>query len=682
MRISLEWLQQYVEIRETPEQMKADLTMLGLVVETIDVSGGTPVLEMEVTSNRPDCLNHLGVAREAAAFYRRELRLPAVKRSLRLRRERTPYVVEILDPELCPRYCGLLLDGIRIGPSPEWMQRRLDAAGMRPVNNVVDLTNYVLLELGHPLHAFDFRKLRGGKIVVARAQEGQKITTLDGVERSLDSEMLLINDAEGPVAVAGVMGGLESEIGPGTKTVLLECAYFKPASVRRTAKRLGLSTEASYRFERGADWGGTVHAIARACLLAEEIAGARIAGSLQDCYPKPMSPVEIELARPRAEALLGVPLDDSFVESALARLHFKTSRKGRGVWSVACPSYRADMELEADLIEEVARVYGYEKIPITVPPAHRAGLPSPVQPYEEEATRLLLGLGYSEAVNLSFAAEEDHAEFAPLSGERVAIRNPLTEETRFMRTTLTAGLVRALRHNLSRDVLQVRLFEIGKIYPRGEDGRPVERRMIGLAGTGSLFGRSWASPAAAFGFPHLKGAVEELFRGLRCAPFTIRAGADVPWLDPACAATLEIGGNTAGVLGALHPSLEETLKLRQPVFLAELEFERHFADFFSPIRYEPLPRHPAVERDISVLIPTGIAYETLRKGILDLGIPELAGLELIDVYEGEKIPEGKLSVTLRFTFLDPERTLTVDRIQAFYDNILNHLRTARGAELR
>lgn len=327
MKISMEWLQDYVSITESVETLKEDLTMIGLLVEGVQPAAGGPVLDIEVTSNRPDCLSHIGIAREVAARYDRPLQFPAVEKELEADSETIPFGIEIRDPDLCPRYVGLVLDGVAVGESPEWMRRRLEAAGMRSLNNIVDITNYVLLETGHPLHAFDFDRLRGGRIVVGRAGEGARMETLDGVERSLDGQMLVINDGEGPVAIAGVMGGIHSEISPSTRRVLLEAAWFKPQSVRRTSRRLGLSTEASYRFERGADWDNTVFSIARACRLMREIAGGRVAGSLKDVYPVKMEPPRIRLDPEEIRRLLGVALDARFVEATLGRLGFRTEKR-------------------------------------------------------------------------------------------------------------------------------------------------------------------------------------------------------------------------------------------------------------------------------------------------------------------------------------------------------------------
>ena len=682
MKISVAWLREMVEIPESPEELREPLSRLGLVVESLTRHGDDSVLEVEVTSNRPDCMSHLGIARELSAFYRRPLKKPPAAAKLRLSREVIPCTIEIEDPALCPRYTGLVMDGIRVAPSPAWMQRRLEAAGMRPLNNLVDITNYVLLELGHPLHAFDFLRLRGGKIVVARAQPGQKLTTLDGAERELDPEMLMINDAQGPVAIGGVMGGLDSEITDRTRTVLLECAYFQPASIRRTAKKLGLATEASYRFERGADWDDTISAIARASQLIQELAGGHVAGSLRDVYPRKLRPARLRLRRSRAEALLGVKLKDSFIASTLRRLGFEPVARSSGVWSVTCPTYRADMELEADLIEEVARFHGYDDIPATFPGAQTSGLASPVYPVESAARGILLGLGYSESVHLSFAGQGEHVEFGGNDGDRVVIKNPLTEETQFLRATLASGLVRTAKHNFNHEQRDVRIFEIGKVYRLDSSGRPSERAALGILGAGDFAGRNWHHSGGSYDFFHLKGVIAALLRGLRSLPWEMVPAPEVPWLNPANAAALIIEDRRVGFGGSLHPTLEEQYKLKQPVFVAEIDFERLSRSVFTPVQYQTLARYPVAQRDLSVIVSRDIPYRDLRLGILNLQMAELMSVDLVDVYEGEKIPAGKLSLTLRFVFLDREKTLTVDRVQSFSDNVVNFLRTNYGAELR
>jgi phenylalanyl-tRNA synthetase beta chain len=682
MKISVEWLKEYVDVSESPAGLKADLSMKGLLVEDIAESGGTPVLDIEITSNRPDCLSHIGMAREIAAMYDRPLKMPPAEENLSIENDAIPFGIEIVDPDLCPRYVGLVMDGVKVGPSPEWMQKRLEAAGMRPLNNIVDITNYVLLEMGHPLHAFDFDVLRGGKIVVRRSDPGALFKTLDGVERKLDGDMLMINDGEGPVAVAGVMGGLDSEIAPSTTRVLLEAAYFQPASIRRTSRRLGLSTEASYRFERGADWDNLVPAIARTCWLIRQLAGGRVAASLKDVYPARKEPVRIKLARRRACTLLGVELTDDFIDTTLGRLGFTLEKTDEENWTVNCPTFRADMEVEADLIEELARFYGYDNIPATFPPSLNAGMLSPVYTLENTIREALCGYGHSEAVNLSFAAEADHLDFPPFAGDRAAVRNPLTEDTRYMRTTLAAGLVRAAKRNFNFSRHDVRFFEIGKTYCAGDGNSPSERNTLGILGTGGFYDSNWLNAEPVYTFYQLKGLIEGLLQRLKIRDYVFEPLDGVAWLAPEDAACIRIGGEIVGVLGTLAPALEEKYKLRQPVRLAEIDLEKIAFRAFAAVTYEPLPKLPAADRDLSVVVGRDIAFQAIRAGIEGLNIAELAGIRLIDVYEGEKIPEGKVSLTLRLTFLDREKTLTMDRIQEFMNAVLAFLNTNYGAELR
>jgi phenylalanyl-tRNA synthetase beta chain len=682
MEISIEWLKEYVEINESPKKLQEDLTTIGLLVESVEEVAGTHVLDIEVTSNRPDCLSHVGIAREVAAFYSRPLRLPPVQKTLTVPSDTIPYEIEIKDEDLCPRYVALVLDGITVGTSPAWMQNRLEAAGMRPLNNIVDITNYVLLELGHPLHAFDYDVLRQGKIVVARARDGQHMETLDGIDRTLDSEMLLINDGEGPVGIAGVMGGLNSEISSNTTRVLLESAYFQPSSIRRTSKKLGLSTEASYRFERGADWDNTVTAIARTCHLIEQFAGGRIAGSLKDVYPVKKKPARIALQRENATALIGAEIGSEFIESTLQRLEFKLERQGDNAWEVECPTFRADMELEADLIEELARYHGYQNIPATLPPSKTVGIYSPIYGIENAVRHFLVGQGYSEAINLSFASGADHEEFPPLQGDRVAVKNPLTEDTQFMRSTLAPGLIRSVKRNFNYSQRLVRLFEIGKTYSPGGGGVPVEKNILGILGTGGYADQNWMNPSADFGFFHLKGLVSALLQTIRIRSFEIVSTDKIAWLNPAEAAVLEFGDEIVGVLGSLSASLEDKYKLKQPVYIAEIDFEALVSSTVDDISYRPLSKFPSVERDMSIVVNCNLAYGEIHRKIAELKIPELMDVSLIDVYEGKNIPDGKISLTVRLIFQDPERTLTIDRVQNFVDTILSLLKQSFGAELR
>jgi phenylalanyl-tRNA synthetase beta chain len=689
MKISVEWLKDYVDILESPEKLKEDLSTIGLLVESVDNVQGTSVLDIEVTSNRPDCLSHIGIAREISAFYNRPLHFPPSKTQLSVSRDSMPYDIEIRDEQLCPRYVALVMDDVRVGPSPDWMQRRLLAAGMRPLNNIVDITNYVLLEMGHPLHAFDFDVLREGKIIVAPAEAGTCFTTLDGIERKLDGGMLMINDGQGPVGIAGVMGGLNSEISISTTRILLESAYFNPASIRRTSRKLGLSTEASYRFERGADWENTVMAIARTCELIEKFAGGKIAGGMKDVYPVKIEPMRINFDRGSVNKLLGVELSNEFIESTLKRLHFTMEKcgemsgemSGNDTWKVTCPTFRADMELEEDLIEEVARFFGYQNIPATLPPCATVGSHDSVFVLENTIREVMAAQGYSEAVNLSFAPESDHHEFPAMEGDPLAVMNPLSEDTRFMRTTLVPGLLRSTKRNINYGQHLVRLFEIGKVYS-SSNTHPAEHTRLGILGTGGYTDKNWLQPDPEYTYFHLKGIVTALLERLRIRDYEIQPALDVNWLNPSDASEIRIDSETIGIMGSLAVQLEEKYKLKQTIFLAQLDLERIAGLAFRSISFDPLPKFPSAERDLSLVIDCDLSYQTIRREIIDLNIQELADIQLIDAYDGDKIPAGKKSMTLRLTFLDRERTLTIDRVQEFINTVLALLNKKHGVGLR
>jgi phenylalanyl-tRNA synthetase beta chain len=375
-------------------------------------------------------------------------------------------------------------------------------------------------------------------------------------------------------------------------------------------------------------------------------------------------------------------MTNEFIESTLQSLNFKLERKGKDVWVVTCPTFRADMELEADLIEELARFHGYQNIPATLPPSKVVGNHSPIYRIENAVRGIMLGLGYSEAVNLSFAYESDHSEFRMPRSERVAIRNPLTEDTQFMRATLAPGLVRSAKRNFNYDQRIVRLFEIGKVYRAGPDGSPQERNILGILGAGGFTDQNWKNPAAGFDFFHLRGTVEALLRSVKVPSYEVESTNEISWLNATDAAMLKIGEEMAGVLGSLSASLEEKYKLRQPVYLAEIEFDCVARHAFAPFSCQALPKYPSSERDISIVISRDLSYKTIHGDLMGLQIPELVAMSLIDVYEGEKIPPGKVSLTLRLTFQDREKTLTVDRVQAFVDTILSRLSRNYAAGLR
>jgi phenylalanyl-tRNA synthetase beta chain len=690
MKISYRWLKELVDIEATPQELRSKLTMVGVAVESITESGDDYIFEMEITSNRPDCLNHIGVAREVAAIYGVPLRLPEAAAPVIEPPEELNYTVEIADPKRCRRYSALVMDQVQVGPSPDWMQKRLEALGLRPVNNIVDITNYVLMEYGHPLHAFDFAKLDGGKIIVRKARTGETIFTLDGKARDLDASMLVIADASKPVALAGIMGGLESEISELTRTILLESAYFDPASVRRTAKRLALSTDASYRFERGADINATVKAIERTSQLIREIAGGKVCGKLVDVYPKPVKTKAVRLRHKRITQLIGVEMEKSFVESTLARLGFQVEPAGAKAWKVTPPSHRVDIGIEADLIEEVTRHYGYDKIPATLPAGNVIGSFSPAEEKERVAGTTLRGLGYNEAINWIFINPDQAAAFRPSGTVPLVITNPISDVDSALRTSLIPSLLKVVTHNLNFKNKNVKIFELGKAY-FSEGEQPGERRMLGLALTGDTTEPYWGAKPEPVNFFHIKGAVEALLGQWRIGNYEIRPAEDLTYFHPYIAGRIYHNGRPIGSLGRLHPSIQEEQKLEQEIFLAEIDMEEILKLETPEPLYERLPRFPAIDRDISFVVDDKVQYEDIRRAILGPyrvvekpgdSIEPIREVKIFDVYRGEHLPSGKKSLSIRIRLQHPERTLTREEADEFTATIRNLLQTQFNAELR
>jgi len=666
MKISLNWLQTLVDLESlqaTAEEIAQALTSVGLAVETIEEGpDGAAVLNLDITSNRPDCLNHLGIARELAAKFRRPLRTPdfAAPESKGTAGIDTASAVTIEAPELCPRYAARIISDVAIGPSPAWLRERLEAIGQRSISNVVDITNFVLFEVGHPLHAFDLHRLGGNRIVVRRAAEGEGIRTLDGIDRPLDTEMLMICDATSPVAVAGIMGGESSEIHNGTTDILLESAYFTPSSIRRTSKRLGLSTEASYRFERGADPEMPVKALNLACRLIEEIAGGRCRGAVIDVNPTVFRRRQVRLRRSRVNLLLGFDIAPPAIEAILDGLEFRARALGSDTWEVEIPGSRPDVSLEADLIEELARHYGYDRVPARYPRPTGPGVPLPTDRCDRILAETLTGFGFSQALNYSFSTPDKEARALGMQSPMVEIANPLTEVDTHLRTSLLPGLLESLRHNLNQGERDIRLFEIGRTYhPVTEEGCfPVtERNVLALIATGDFHRPYWGQAPEEFGFFHLKGIIESLADKLAFA-CNLAADNQNAFFHPGVAAGLFDEEGPLGCLGELHPSLREEYKLPNRVVYAELKLDRLYAMPRPEAKFTAPGRFPSVERDVSFILDKTIPFSTIEKAVQALAIPELVRFRLIDLYRGQSLPQDKVSLSVRLTFEAPDRTLT------------------------
>ncbi len=643
------------------------------------------VLDLSPTPNRGDCLSVLGVAREVAALTEAPLKVPKVS----LEEEAVPVEdfisVEILDPDLCPRYTARYLWDVKIGPSPLWMRLRLERSGIRAINNVVDVTNYVMLELGQPLHAFDYDRIRGGKIVVRRAREGELFVTLDGKERVLDGQMLLICDAEGPVAIGGVMGGLESEIEEGTTRVLLESAFFTPSSIRRTSRVLRLQTESAYRFERGVDPEGVSFASARAAALMAELAGGKVARGVLDVSPRPWKRPEVPLRLRWIGRFLGVKVTEDEVEGYLQRLAMEVQREGKGKWKVRPPSWRFDIQEEVDLAEEVGRLKGYDEVP-EVPPRLLASPRRGEDWAFKELRRLMVGMGFYEVITYGFVSPRGLAALRLDEGDPrsrpLELLNPLSEDQSVMRTTLLPGLLEVVRWNLRRGAKDIRIFELRKVFiPLGKGELPDERRALGAVALGEFIPSWWKEKGKVADFFTMKGCLEEVFRGLHLPEAQFVPAEGISYLHPGQGAEVRLQGERVGVLGRLHPDVAEAFEIEDPLFFIELDLEP-VLKMASPFRkFAPLPKHPAIYRDIAVLVDEGVSAGEVFQLVTSAEVEHLERVEIFDCYTGPPLPEGKKNLALRLFFRDPERTLTDEEADEAQRRILARLQEA-GFTLR
>lgn len=649
------------------------------------VSVGDRVLEVALTPNRGDCASLLGIAREVRAHCGGDLRVPphAVE-SEAGESAADAFRVEIEDPAACHRYVARLVRGVRVGPSPEWLSQRLEAAGVRSINCVVDVTNLVLLEFGQPIHAFDAHRLKGNRIVVRRARAGEQLATLDDQTRVLDAEDLVIADAERAVAVAGVMGGAETEVGETTRDVLIESAHFDPTCVRRTARRLGLSTEASYRFERGVDSAGIERAADRAARLLAELAGGKVAPGRAAADGNPVAEVEPVALRPaRVNRLLGTDLEVGEIAALLERLSIAAELDPEGVLRCPIPSYRGDLRIEADLVEEVARIYGYDRIRPTLPTARLAGTTAP--PLREAADRVrdtLCQLGWIECMTLPMEGPDAHDRLGlgpdDPRREAVALRNPLVDDERLLRTQLLASALRVARLNLTRQREEVRVFEIGRAFrPRAGEALPDERtELVALLAGGAR--HLWRPQVPVFF--ECKGVAERLLAELG-ARAALRTEVREPFLHPGASARFDLAERPVAVFGELHPETARRFEIAAPCALLWLDLQALAAPA-SAARFEAVSRQPSVFRDLAFLVGRDQAAGAMLDAIRETGGRRLVRARLFDRYEGRGVPEDKVSLAFRLFFQDAERTLTEAEVGKAIDRIVRVVSERFGAELR
>ena len=702
MNITYNWLKDLIDIDFSPERTADELTRVGLAVEGIHLHGDDFVLDIDLTSNRPDCLSHLGVARELRVITGKEF--PAKGQS-RKEEADVPFpavlasdIVKIDDPDLCYRFTARIIRNVKIRPSPEWLAKRLEAVGERSINNVADITNYVMLELGQPMHAFDLDKLAGKRLVVRRARHGETIRTLDETERKLDESILAICDAEKPAAVGGVMGGLDSSITESTVNVLLEVAYFDRASIRQTSRKLNLATEASYRFERGVDIENLKRASDRATELIVQLAGGE-AGEFIDVYATRLTPISVESddvsAAVKRLTGLNVPTDECFrILSALGISN--PSPGGSDIpnpksQTFAVPTWRHDIAIEEDLVEEIARHAGYENIADELPPAYGAGEYQPNEVRERLLRQSLVDMGFDEAISYSFIDTSFDGMFALVPGivdekaeeKFITLRDSVIEGAVRMRPTLLPGLLEAARLNFNYQRRDLKMFEIGKAFAAstGEEMLPTERDLFAIAVTGGEFLENRAMPARELDFYDAKGAVEAALGSLGFATAQFRAE-DFPHLRKGQSASILVSGRPGGTIGRLNEEISSHYKFKQPVYVAEIDLQAVLSAETQPVLYRPLPRYPSVVRDVSFLIKRDISFSDIRRAIGEQQVELCRAVRFVDSYEGTGIADDERSLTVRLEYRSDERTLVESDADSVHNQILGNLETTLGIRRR
>ena len=701
MLISYNWLHELTGTKLDPQGVRERLTNVGLAVDAVEERDGDYVLDVEVPSNRGDCLSHIGIARELAVIEKSKVQNPKSKVENPEGKTSDLARVEIRDPDLCPRYAARVIRGVKIAPSPQWLVKRLETLGQRPINNVADITNYVLHEFGQPLHAFDLAKLGESRIVIRRAAKGETIKTLDGVERKLEREMLVIADATRAVAVAGVMGGEESEISRDTRDVLIESAYFNPASVRRTSKLLGLHTEASHRFERGVDPEGVLRAQERCVALICEIAGGVATADALDVYPAPLPAKGVELRPERVETITGLQVEIEEMLRILTALGFNRPdlrervhegrERGFGKLTFTIPSWRHDVAIEEDLVEEVARHTGYDQIKTALPPASLAGEYHSSERRKRALRQAMSGRGFDEAISLSFTELTEDFDLIPEFAGRghlvtlvtpVTLTNPIIEGASRMRQTLLPGLLNAIRHNLNHGIRDVCLFETGRVFAVSELGQlPLEREAFALAATGGAMEANRSQAERELDFFDLKGAIESAVAAMNLPPLDFEMAA-VKHLPSGQSAAISIEGVRVGSVGRLAETLAGAYKFRQPVFVAEVDLTALLEIKEFPVLYSSLPRFPSIVRDVSLLLDRKVTVAELLAFTLNLKIENLVATRFVGSYEGEGIPEGKRSVTLRLEYRASDRTLRDEEVDRMHIAVVSALEIEFMAEIR
>jgi phenylalanyl-tRNA synthetase beta chain len=699
MKLSPHWIRDFVVLTVNDHRLAEDLTDVGIGVEGISGSGADTIFEAEIGTNRPDAMNHYGVAREAAAIYDVPLKsiepqLPAAAKAAPGNAsggttESGPFPIVVQESQLCPRFSARVIHNTHIKPSPEKIAHRLQLLDQRPISNAVDATNYVLWEIGKPTHVYDLDLLEGGKIVVRKARNGEILKTLDGIERKLTSEDLVVCDAKKPVGLAGVMGGYDTMITEKTRNILIESAWWDPITVRKMSRRHALHTDASHRFERGADFESTILSCDLVAEMILQSGGGELIGDVIDAVSKKMDQAPVLLRVSEVRRILGPGLDSGLIFRLLKRLGFTLIPEGQddAQFRVHIPSWRLDVEREIDVIEEIARLHGYDKFENTLPAYSGAVVELPHAKIDATLRKRALALGYNEAISLTFISHADAERFS--SGTHVLeLENPLSEEASVMRTSLVPGMLDMLAWNLNRDVADARLFEIGSLYDM-EGSERVEPRRACLGATAVAVRGSLPANGALDVSKGEQAAAVELFRGFKgdvetlLAPFASYVNCDratADYFHPGRSARVLIDAVPVAQFGQIHPEIIASRKLRQDIFLAEIDLEQLYKLGLRPVQFRQLPKYPAVERDFSFIFADQVSFIEMRRTIGNLDIPEAQELRPVEIFRGGSIPHGKYSVLLRMKFQAKDRTLREDEVAQWSAEIVAALTALGGTQ--
>jgi len=683
MRVPFEWLKEFIDIAVSPDEIADRLTMIGLEVEGQEELDDDVILEVNVTPNRPDCLNVLGIARELSAA----MNIPLKYSEYKIKEEGSDdeFKIEILNASLCHRYAGRVIKGVKVAHSPEWLKSRITKCGIRSVNNVVDITNYVLLELGHPLHAFDLNTLSEKTIRVDTAGEDSEIVTLDGVERKLSADALLVWDAKNPVAIAGIMGGAETEVTDSTRDIFLESAYFEPRSIRKTSRTLGLKSESSYRFERGTDIEFLSKALDRAAFLIQQIAGGTIYKKV-DIYPKRFVPGSIDVRYDKVNRILGTNIPDIEMINIIKRLSIDVDT-GTDSFRVRPPSFRLDLKGEADIIEEVARVYSYHRIKTTVPRAViSAGNSDRKRIAVLRIKDSIMKAGFNEAINYSFMNETTLDILNIPAGDRrrraISIKNPLRKEESLLRTILSPSLIENFVYNFSRGIRDIRIFEMSRVF---EDiGRPLSLEISCLGGICYKEKKPSLWKEDANGFYLVKGMIEALFDDLHIKGYAFSPSQE-PFLHPGQSCDIRITGSYIGFLGVLSPLVEERLDLKVPkleIIVFEMDIDKLISMIPVSLEYSPIPKFPCIERDVAIIIDDSLSASEVENLIRAYPSELIEDVSIFDLYKGKNIPADKKSLAFTIRYRSRHRTLTEAEVEDLHHNIIKYITAETGGELR